>query len=117
MQVQPVALADEAEIESIDNRFIAMMRLLLALSALLIVIIEPTSPNRLIDRFVVVTYVALGLYVAYSAALYLAARRDSALQRWLGRHEYWADVAWYTLFIALSSGTSSIFFFFYFFAI
>ena len=98
---------------TMDNRITAAMRLVLAVSALLITVIDPSEP----DRLVALTYLALGLYTAYSLVLYAGARRLAALEATVGRWGHWADVAWYTLLIALSSGTSSIFFFFYFFAI
>jgi hypothetical protein len=42
---------------------ICLMRLILALSALLIIYIDPAEP----DRFVAITYVALVVYSLYSA--------------------------------------------------
>lgn len=104
---------ETTDITTVDNRIIAAMRLVLALSALLITLIDPSEP----DRLVALTYLALGLYALYSLALYSSAQRYAALQAAIGRWAHWADVGWYTLLIALSSGTSSIFFFFFFFAI
>ncbi len=99
--------------ESVDNRMISLMRLILAASALLIIYIDPAEP----DRFVSVTYGALLLYVLYSIVLYVLVARDNQLLRTLIPWAYWVDVGWYTLLIALSSGTNSIFFFFYFFPV
>jgi signal transduction histidine kinase len=104
-------LADERSfIESVDDRMVCMMRLILALSALLIIYIDPAEP----DRHVAVTYGALVLYSAYSAVLYYLSVYHRQL---LPTICHWIDVGWYLLLIALSSGTSSIFFFFFFFAI
>lgn len=89
------------------------MRLVLASSALLIIWIDPSEP----DRFVTMTYGALILYVVYSLLLYLVSNSQSSPWRWLRSWAHWLDVAWYTALIALSSGTSSIFFFFYFFSV
>ncbi|HEY3025775.1 MAG TPA: histidine kinase [Pyrinomonadaceae bacterium] len=90
---------------------ISMMRLILALSALLIIYIDPSEP----DRFVAITYAALVLYSAYSAVLYfLSFRHDRQLPFGVA---HWIDVGCYLVLIALSSGTNSIFFFFFFFAI
>jgi signal transduction histidine kinase len=98
-------------VESVDDRKVCLIRLILACSALLIIYIDPSEP----DRFVAITYGALILYSAYSAALYyLARRQNSSLPV---RAIYWVDVGWYLLLIALSSGTNSIFFFFLFFVI
>lgn len=104
---------DRADVATVDNRIVAVMRLILALSALLITFVDPSEP----DRLVAVTYLALGLYTLYSLVLLYVLERAKALHPPIGRLTHWIDIAWYTLFIALSSGTSSIFFFFYFFAI
>lgn len=95
----------------VDNAIIALMRLILALAALLIIYFDPAEP----DRYVTVTYATLALYVVYSAALYLLARRRSRLLP--AASAYWIDVGWYVILIGLSSGTNSIFFFFFLFAI
>jgi signal transduction histidine kinase len=87
------------------------MRLILALSALVIIFIDPSEP----DRLVFVTYGALLFYSAYSALLYLFAMRSMTGLR--SRLIHWIDVCWYLLLVSLSSGTSSIYFFFFFFAI
>jgi signal transduction histidine kinase len=97
--------------EALDGRMVCRMRLLLALSALLIIYVDPAEPNRL----VAVTYGALVLYSLYSAALYVYSGR--ARGRAPSRAAHWVDTGWYLLLVALSSGTSSIFFFFFFFSI
>jgi signal transduction histidine kinase len=89
------------------------MRLILASSALLIVYIDPSEP----DRFARVTYGALILYVIYSALLYLNFFSTGSRLRPPRSWAHWVDVCWYLVFIALSSGTNSIFIFFFFFAI
>jgi signal transduction histidine kinase len=94
-----------------DERMISKMRLILAWSALFIIYIDPSEPNRL----VALTYIALTLYGLYSTFLYILAIR--ATWRLPQRILCWVDVAWYLALVALSSGTSSIFFFFFFFAI
>lgn len=98
-------------LESVDVRMINLVRLVLAASALLIIFIDPSEP----DRFVAVTYAALFLYTAYSAALYFLARIESRLLP--SKSSHWIDIGWYLIFIALSSGTNSVFFFFFFFPI
>jgi len=98
-------------IESVDDRLVNFTRLVLALSALIIIYVDPSEP----DRFVKSTYTTLALYTLYSAAVYsLSLRRQSAFR---GVPLYWIDVAWYVVLISLSSGTNSLFFFFFFFAI
>ena len=98
-------------IESLDERLVNFTRLVLALSGLIIIYIDPSEPDRLVN----VTYTALGLYTVYSAfVFFLSRKRQSTLQ---GVPLYWIDVAWYLVLISLSSGTNSLFFFFFFFAI
>lgn len=96
-----------------DDWMIALVRLVLAASALVIIYIDPSEP----DRFVLATYLALILYTVYSAVLFVLVVGPVRVPALLRLHSHWFDVAWYVLLIALSSGTGSIFFFFFFFAI
>ena len=101
-------LADEG---ALDNRMFSAMRLVLASSALLIITIDPSQP----DRYVHFTYGALILYTVYSLVLFmLAARRPQAI---LFAFAHWIDVGWYSVLTGLSSGTHSIFFFGFLFAV
>jgi signal transduction histidine kinase len=97
--------------ESVDSRLVCLMRLVLSFTALAVIYVDPSEP----DRFVAATYAALALYFFYSAALYLLTSRRGA-PVWEGVIP-WVDVASYLVIVSLSSGTSSIFFFFFFFAI
>jgi signal transduction histidine kinase len=96
---------------SVDNVIIALMRLILALAALLIIYLDPVEP----DRYVTITYATLASYVAYSMALYVLAWRRSPLLP--ASYAHWIDVGWYVALIGLSSGPNSVFFFFFLFAI
>jgi signal transduction histidine kinase len=87
------------------------MRLVLACSALVIIIIDPSEPDRLVYE----THAALVLYVGYSLVVYVLAARSAPPSR--SRLLHWVDVCWYLLLVSLSSGTSSIFFLFFFYAI
>lgn len=100
-----------SSLESVDNRIVCLMRVLLAVSALLITFIDPTSP----DRFSEITYAVLIGYCLYSILLYFLARRAAPLA--LTDLATWIDLAWYVILIALSNGTNSIFFFFFFFSV
>jgi signal transduction histidine kinase len=104
-------VSELVSLESVDGRMISLLRLILALSALIIIYIDPSEP----DRFVVITYAALVVYSAYSGLLFLLALRHS--QNLPFKIAHWIDVGCYLVLIALSSGTNSIFFFFFFFAI
>jgi hypothetical protein len=72
------------EIESISARNVALMRFVLALSALVVMFIDPAETAR----FVVLTRAALLIYTVYSAVLYLSlvrtgATRSSAAPTWI----------------------------------
>ena len=106
-----VGVMKTSSIESVDERLVNFTRFVLALSALIIICVDPSEP----DRFVKITYTTLALYTIYSAYVYaLSLKRQSAFR---GIPLYWVDVAWYVVLISLSSGTNSLFFFFFFFAI
>ncbi len=100
-----------SSLESVDDQIICLMRLFLAVPALVVTFIDPTSP----DRYVEITYAVLIGYCLYSAILYLLARQEIFPVSIGGIP--WIDVAWYLALITLSNGTSSIFFFFFFFSI
>lgn len=98
-------------IESVDERLVNVTRFILALSALIIIYVDPSEPDRLVN----ITYAALALYTVYSALVYILSRRSQSVFRGIPLH--WIDVAWYLILISLSSGTNSLFFFFFFFVI
>ncbi|HEX8492221.1 MAG TPA: histidine kinase [Pyrinomonadaceae bacterium] len=102
---------ERLSLESVDEHMVCLMRLVLALSALLIIYIDPSEPNH----YVALTYGALILYSVYSLILYLLSRsRRSPLPMGVLS---WVDTACYLVLVSLSSGTSSIFFFFFFYAV
>jgi signal transduction histidine kinase len=105
------ALYDRLPLESVDARMIGLMRLLLAVSALVITLIDPIS----LDRFSEITYLTLIGYCIYSLTIYLLLLRGNSFIPAAATH--WIDVGWYVVLVALSEGTNSIFFFFFFFAI
>ena len=87
------------------------MRLILAATALVVILIDPTEPDRLVG----LTYTVLAAYTVYSAVvLVLSVRRSDLIP---AQHMHWADMIWFLLLTSLSSGTSSIFFNYFFFAI
>lgn len=104
-------LTDPPGLGAIDDRVIAVMRLMLALLALLSTHIDPAETTH----YVAATYAVLALYLAYSLVLCtLAVRRRATIPATVA---YWADIGWYMLLIGSSKGTNSSFFFFPFFAI
>ncbi len=99
-----------------DERMTALMRVVLALSAYLIVAINRAEPKLPI----LYIYVALTVYVVYSAVIYgigmkqrAATHRTGSFPRW----QNWIDIGYYTLLIWLSGSIRSPFFIFYFFPI
>jgi signal transduction histidine kinase len=98
---------------AISDRTLAGLRLLLAVSAFLIILIDPNEPNRLKN----VTHGALISYVLYSLAIYLFARSHTNFSRRAMQCVIWTDVIWYSALITLGTGTNAVFFFFYLFAI
>jgi signal transduction histidine kinase len=88
---------------------IALTRLVLAASGLIIIFLVPSEP----DRFVIPTYTSLVLYTLYSIGAYVAELRGRPV-RVISEWGHWIDVGCYTVLITLSRGTNSIFFFGYF---
>ena len=76
ISAQPSTPTSTSATATVDDRIIAMMRFILAFSALLIAIVDPSEP----DRLVAITYAALSLYTIYSAALYVIVQRFQAFQ-------------------------------------
>ena len=97
----------------VEARIISTMRLVLAISALLISAVAPPVA----DGLAAVLFTVLALYTGYCALLYALARRASSRLPAVRSWTHWADVAWSVVLVALSGGAGSIFFFFFFFAI
>jgi signal transduction histidine kinase len=110
---QSQSFASTPTILKIDNRVTALMRFVWAFSALVIIYIDPTEPNK----HVFLTYVALILYVSYSASLCFSGLQTNKSFQWISSWSHWIDVCWFTVMIGLSSGTNTIFFFGFFFSI
>ena len=98
-------------LEVVDNRTIALIRVLLAFLALIVTAIAPASPDRLIE----ITYLTLIAYCLYSVLLYIFSFKNVTIIPFHLRH--WIDTGWYLVLVSLSGGTNSIFFFFFFFSI
>ena len=98
---------------SVEDRMITGMRLVLALSALLIIWLDPIEPNRLAP----LTYAVLVSYTLYSAVVCAGVWRSRAVKQSFLRWSHWVDVGSYAALVALNSGTNSLFFLGFFFAI
>jgi signal transduction histidine kinase len=103
--------ADPLSEQWFDLRLVSILRLMLAATALVVYLIEPSEPSG----WVSITYATLGLYTIYSAVTFgLSLRRTDLIP---AQYMHWVDMVWYLGLIALSGGTNSIFFNFFFFAI
>ena len=60
-------MIDSQLIESLDERLVNVTRFILALSALIIIYVDPSEPDRLVN----ITYAALALYTVYSGIVYV----------------------------------------------
>ena len=98
---------------AITDRTLAALRLILALSAFLILLIDPGEPglNPGVTRY------AVAAYILYSLGIYFFARRNPHFSWRLMLSITWADVLWYSAMITLGAGANAVFFFFYLFAI
>lgn len=104
-------MMDRHTIESVDERLVNVTRFFLSLSALIIIYVDPSEP----DRFVHITYATLALYTVYSVLVFFLRLKSQSTISSIPL--YWIDVVWYLVLISLSSGTHSLFFFFFFFVI
>lgn len=107
-----IAPTDRARgVETIDARMLVLLRCVLGFSALAVVIVDPPSIGRLVE----LTYFAVGLYCAYTVLIATISHR----LEWPAppRALHWADVVFYSLLIALTDGTGSVFFLFFFYSI
>ena len=106
-----ITSGDKSAAGLLDSHLIAATRLILAVSAVLI--LDYTSMARFNSD---ATRLVLVLYIAYSAALYLLTARRIRHKQAIPIWSQWTDIVWYTLLLALSGGSNSIFFFGFFFA-
>src|SRR5262245_31801269 len=95
----------------VDARMFAVMRCVLALSALFMSSFHPVGPTRLAG----LTSVSLVLYCLYSVGL--AAFWWRANWPPPGRAVHWADVLFYGFLVALGEGTSTMFLYFFLFPV
>jgi len=95
---------------ALTDRRLAELRLTLTTASAAIIYLIPWEPLGF-------TYYALGAYLVYSFAVYMAARKRINFSPAVMHTLVWVDLAWYTLLVSLNNGTNSLFFFFYLFAI
>jgi len=98
---------------AVTDRTLAGLRLVLSVSAFLIIVIDPYEPSRLEN----LTHFALVAYIVYAAAIYAFMRHRKNFPFRMMQLMTWLDVVWYSVLITLGTGTNAVFFFFYLFAI
>lgn len=95
------------------ERVIATSRVLLAVAALAVILLDPRQPTPIGSAL----YPVLGAYIAYSFVLlwlYSRGRLDPATT---SKPILVADIAWFTVIVHLSEGGTSAFILFYLFAV
>ncbi len=97
--------------DMVDARMVNSMRLVLGVSALLASV---TEPRNLPEGGELVGWL-FAAYVVHSLCLYVLALRQHPVAH--SQLTHWLDVAWYTLFVALTGDSRSLLFLFFFFAI
>ncbi len=94
-----------------DARMVNSLRLVLAISALLATV---TEPSHMAEGGTLV-WLLFATYTAHSLCLYVLALRQQPVAQ--SKLTHWLDVAWYMLFVALTGDSGSMLFLFFFFAI
>ena len=94
-----------------DAKMASRMRLVLAASVLMAVLIDPASLSG-VHRF---TGLALLAYLGHSIVVYVYAQLDHLLSQ--SRLVHWLDVLWFAMIVGLTGSVNSFFFLFFFFAI
>lgn len=107
-----VYLMTHWDVDSGESRLVDITRLILSVSAFVITFVDPWEPHRL----VIATYTVLVLYMGFAVITFRRARLSDGTYRSSGGF-HWIDCGAYTLLIALTGGTNSIFYTLYFFPI
>jgi len=89
---------------------VALMRVVLSVSGLTVVTLVPAGP----EHFASAVSIALIFFAIYSIGVWLLELKGHSAIRAVSDWGHWIDVGWFTLLIALSCGTVSIFFWYFF---
>ncbi|HEX5342084.1 MAG TPA: histidine kinase [Duganella sp.] len=93
-----------------------VMRLVLALTAILTLFVAPGDLGNRYGATTVLSALIFGGYLLHSLTLLLVARRYRT-PFWHGKAVYWIDLGWYALMVYCTGGSNSFFFPFFFFVI
>jgi hypothetical protein len=94
------ALTNKLTVGAMNDRMIATLRSVLALSSFLMIFLDSSEPKRSIS----ITYVTLGFYLLYSVVLLVLTIRQQAPLP--ATSATWSDLGWYVVLIGLSGGIS-----------
>src|SRR5688500_4860703 len=94
-----------------DARMVARMRLVLSVSALLAVFVDPASLRGVGGS----TWLLFCGYILHSLVVCVYSELEAPLSQ--SRMIHWLDIGWYALIVQLTDGVHSAFFLFFFFAI
>ena len=97
--------------DAADACMVARMRLVLSVSALLVVFVDPASLRGVGGS----TWLLFCGYVLHSLVVYVYSELEAPLSQ--SRVIHWLDICWYALIVLLTDGVHSPFFLFFFFAI
>ncbi|VTU26464.1 Sensor histidine kinase LiaS [Variovorax sp. PBS-H4] len=94
-----------------DARMVARMRLVLSVSALLAVFVDPASLRGVGGS----TWLLFCGYIVHSLVVCVYAELEAPLSQ--SRLIHWLDICWYVVIVQFTDGVHSAFFLFFFFAI
>ena len=97
--------------DAADALMVGRMRLVLAISALLTVFIDPEGAGELMNF----TWLVLCGYTLHSLVLYILSLLDQTFLQ--SKLIHWLDIGWYALIVFFTGGSNSFFYIFFFFAI
>jgi hypothetical protein len=92
-----------------------VMRLVLALTAILTLFVAPGDLGNRYGATTVLSALIFGGYLLHSLTLLVARRHRTPF--WHGKAVYWIDLGWYALMVYCTGGSNSFFFPFFFFVI
>ncbi len=105
MAPDPYAGADDS------TSVIGTVHLVLAITALITVLIDPVVVQTLPDG----AWLVFAGFTLHNVALYVLAHAGKHSTQ--GRFSTWIDLVWYTILVSITGSDNSLFFLFYFFAI
>ncbi|SFH93100.1 Histidine kinase [Collimonas sp. OK307] len=97
--------------DAADALMVARMRLVLAVSGLLAIFVDPSGLSG-VDHF---TWLAFSGYIVHSIAIYIFSLLNIPFSQ--SKLIHWLDICWYALIVLFTGGINSFFSLFFFFAI